>query len=59
MNKRIFIAGHNGMVGPALSRLLKKDKNNRIVGELAQNKSFPTGERIESAKDFLAGVSLQ
>mgnify|MGYP000001415134 CR=1 FL=1 len=31
----------------------------QVVGELAQNKSFPTGERVESAKDFLAVVSLQ
>jgi predicted AAA+ superfamily ATPase len=31
----------------------------QIVGEIEQNKSFPTGERIESAKDFLTEVSLQ
>jgi GDP-L-fucose synthase len=31
MTKRIFIAGHNGMVGSALMRQLGKDKNNEII----------------------------
>ena len=31
MSKRIFIAGHNGMVGSALMRQLSKDKNNEII----------------------------
>jgi GDP-L-fucose synthase len=31
MTKRIFIAGHNGMVGSALMRQLGKDKNNQII----------------------------
>lgn len=31
----------------------------QVVGELAQNKSFPGGERIESAKDFLSAVVLE
>ena len=31
MTKRIFIAGHKGMVGSALIRQLGKDKNNRII----------------------------
>ena len=31
----------------------------QVVGELAQNKSFPGGERIESAIDYLAGISVQ
>lgn len=31
----------------------------QIVGELAQSKSFPGGERIEPAKDFLAKLSFE
>ncbi len=31
MTKRIFIAGHNGMVGSALMRQLEKDINNSII----------------------------
>jgi GDP-L-fucose synthase len=31
MNKRIYIAGHNGMVGSALVRLLSEDPKNDIV----------------------------
>lgn len=31
MSKRIFIAGHKGMVGSALIRQLEKDENNSIV----------------------------
>lgn len=31
----------------------------QIVGELAQSKSFPGGERIEPAKDFLAKLSFK
>jgi len=31
MTKRIFIAGHRGMVGSALMRQLSKDKNNEII----------------------------
>lgn len=31
----------------------------QIVGELAQSKSFPGGERIEPAKDFLANLSFE
>jgi predicted AAA+ superfamily ATPase len=30
----------------------------QVVGELTQSKSFPGGERIEAAMDFLAGISL-
>jgi len=30
----------------------------QVVGDLAQNKSYPDGERIESAKDFLSNVNL-
>lgn len=33
-------------------------KRIQVVGELARNKSFPGGERIESAQDFLAGLSF-
>jgi len=33
-------------------------KRIQVVSELARNKSFPGGERIESAKDFLAGLSF-
>ena len=29
--KNIFVAGHNGMVGSALVRELKKDSGNRVV----------------------------
>jgi len=48
----------------SLSRNFKKFLVNetlgrvQVVGELTQNKSFPGGERIESAVDFLARVSL-
>ena len=31
----------------------------QVVAGLAQNKSFPGGERIESAKDFLTGAILE
>jgi GDP-L-fucose synthase len=31
LSKRIFIAGHKGMVGSALMRQLKKDDNNEII----------------------------
>ncbi len=31
MTKRIFIAGHNGMVGSALVRLLAQDSNTEII----------------------------
>ena len=31
MTKRIYIAGHNGMVGSALKRQLEKDTNNSII----------------------------
>jgi GDP-L-fucose synthase len=31
MTERIFIAGHNGMVGSALKRQLGKDNNNQII----------------------------
>lgn len=31
----------------------------QIVGELAQSKSFPGGERIEPAKDFLANLAFE
>lgn len=31
----------------------------QIVGELAQSKSFPGGERIEPAKDFLAKLAFE
>lgn len=30
----------------------------QVVGELAQSKSYPAGERIEPAKDFLEGISF-
>ena len=30
----------------------------QVVGDLAQNKSYPDGERIESAKDFLSNINL-
>jgi predicted AAA+ superfamily ATPase len=30
----------------------------QLVGELAQNRSFPGGERIESARDFLAEIQI-
>ena len=39
------------LVNESLSRV-------QVVGELAQNKSFPGGDRIESAIDYLSGVSL-
>ncbi len=36
------------LTGEALHRL-------QVVGELAQNKSYPDGLRIEAARHFLAG----
>ena len=30
----------------------------QVVGELAHGKSYPTGERIEPAQEFLGGISL-
>ena len=30
----------------------------QVVGELTQSKSFPGGERIEAAVDFLSAISL-
>ena len=31
----------------------------QVVGELAQGKSYPDGERIEPAKDFLGQISWE
>ena len=31
MRKKIFIAGHNGMVGSALYNFLKKKKNYKLI----------------------------
>ena len=39
------------LVTESLSRI-------QVVGELTQSKSFPAGERIEPAKDFLAKISF-
>ena len=38
--------------------LLKEIQRVQDVGEIAQNKSYPSGERIESAKDFLTDINL-
>ncbi len=47
-------------LSPNFKKFLVKEPLGRVqvVGDLAQNKSFPGGERIESAKDFLAEFSL-
>ena len=48
-------------LSPHFKKFLVQESLTRVqvVGELAQSKSFPSGERIESAKDFLAGISFE
>ena len=48
-------------LSPNFKKFLVNEPLNRVqvVGELAQNKSFPGGERIESAVDYLAGISVR
>ena len=59
--KLIEVKWKDANLSPNFKRFLPEESLSRVqvVGELAQNKSFPTGERVESAKDFLAVVSLQ
>jgi predicted AAA+ superfamily ATPase len=59
--KLIEVKWKDAGLSPNFKKFLPEESLSRVqvVGELAQNKSFPTGERIESAKDFLAIVSLQ
>jgi len=47
-------------LSPHFNRFLAKESLRRVqvVGELAQSKSFQTGERIEPAQKFLADLSL-
>ena len=47
-------------LSPNFKKFLVKETLGRVqvVGELAQTKSFAGGERIESAKDFLAGLTF-
>ena len=46
-------------LSPNFKKFLAKENPSRIqvVGELAQGKSYPGGERIEPAKNFLGGIS--
>jgi hypothetical protein len=48
-------------LSPNLSRFLSDESLARVqvVGELAQSKSYPGGERIEAAQEFLANLSLE
>ena len=48
-------------LSPNFKKFLATEPLSRIqvVGELTQSKSFPDGERIEPAKDFLTEISFQ
>lgn len=56
----IEVKWQDGNLSPHFNRFLTAEPliRTQVVGELAQNKSFPSGERIESAKDFLAGIAF-
>ena len=49
-NKKIFIAGHNGMVGSALVRYLKKKKYQKI--NFSKQKKTRSSQSAESKKFF-------
>jgi len=57
----IEVKWKDGSLSPNFRKFLVEEPLGRIqvVGELAQAKSFPGGERIEPARDFLADLSLQ
>ncbi len=59
--KLIEVKWKDASLSPNFKKFLPEESLSRVqvVGELVQNKSFPTGERIDSAKDFLAVVLLQ
>ena len=55
MTKRIFIAGHNGMVGSALMRQLGKDKNNEIITANRKDLDLRNQQQVAA---FFAGTPL-
>ena len=59
--KLIEVKWQNRSLSPNFKKFLVKKSLDRIqvVGDLPQAKSFPGGERIEPARDFLAELSLQ
>jgi len=59
--KLIEVKWKDNSLSPNFKKFLVNETLSRVqvVGELAQNKSFPGGERIESAVDYLAGISLK
>ncbi len=46
MSKRIFVAGHNGMVGSALVRQLSKDPGNEIVARTRAEMNLTSQEAV-------------
>jgi len=46
-NLRIFVAGHNGMVGSALTRLLNKKKNNKIITIRKKNLDLTDQQKVQ------------
>ena len=57
----IEVKWKDARLSPNFKKFLVTENLSRIqvVGELVQSKSFPNGERIEPAKDFLAGISWE
>jgi GDP-L-fucose synthase len=51
MTNRLFIAGHNGMVGSALMRQLDKDKDNKIITARRQDVDLCNQQQVA---DFFA-----
>ncbi len=58
--KLIEVKWKDASLSPNFGKFLAHEPLSRVqvVAELTQSKSFPTGERIESARDFLSEVSL-
>jgi len=56
----IEVKWRDSALSPHFKKFLAEDslKRVQVVGELAQSKSFQSGERIEPAKIFLANLSL-
>lgn len=56
----IEVKWRDANLSPNFKKFLGKEKIGRlqVVGELAQDKSYPSGERILSAKNFLSSHSL-
>tara|TARA_A100001015_G_scaffold293795_1_gene370845 strand:- start:4147 stop:5112 length:966 start_codon:yes stop_codon:yes gene_type:complete len=44
---RIFVAGHNGMVGSALTKLLNKKKNNKIITIRKKNLDLTDQQKVQ------------